>query len=171
VEKFRGALPSTVLNSVKYSFTVFLVPRVTNRKSTSDAAIQFIHVDEASEQELERLEKLNVLIREKHIPIANLDMFKPGSVLREVKGRIPFRINMSTHTATWKYFNVRPSGGDPHPKRTQSEYCVYDSVHKDYLYTRAWVEKLVRELSDANRFKNVVGRDPVAKGGGLAKSA
>ena len=171
VEKFRGALPSTVLNSMKYSFSVFLVPKVANRQSAADAAIQFIPVDEASKQELERLEKLNVLIREKHIPIANLDLFKPGSVLREVEGRVPFRVNMSTHTAAWKYFKVRPSGGDSHPERTRSEYCVYDSEHKDYLYRRAWVEKLVRELSEANRFKKVVGRDPVANGGGLAKSA
>ena len=65
----------------------------------------------------------------------------------------------------------RPPGGDSHPDRTRSEYCVYDSVHKDYLYTRAWVEKLVRELSDANRFREIVGPEPVTKGGGLAKSA
>ncbi len=171
VERFRGGLPSTVLNSMKYSFNVFLVPKVANRQSAADAAIQFIPVDEASKEEIERLQKLNVLIREKHIPIANLDLFKPGSVLQEVKGRVPFRVNMSTHTAAWKYFKVRPPGGDSHPDRTRSEYCVYDSVHKDYLYTRAWVEKLVRELSDANRFREIVGPESVTKGGGLAKSA
>ena len=65
IEKFRGGLSSTVLNSMQYSFNVFLVPKVHNREKAADAAIQFVRVDEASEEELERLGKLNVLIKEK----------------------------------------------------------------------------------------------------------
>jgi hypothetical protein len=72
VEKFRGGLPSSTLNSTKYSFNVFLVPKVANRKELADAAVEFVKVDEASPEELERLEKLNVLIKEKHIPIAKV---------------------------------------------------------------------------------------------------
>jgi hypothetical protein len=78
VERFRGGLPGPVLNSMKYSFSVFLVPRVANRASAADVAVQFVKVDEASAEELDRLEKLNVLIREKQIPIANLGLYKPG---------------------------------------------------------------------------------------------
>jgi hypothetical protein len=55
---------------MKYSFNVFLVPKVANRQSAADAAVQFIHVNEASAEELERMTRLNVLIREKHIPIS-----------------------------------------------------------------------------------------------------
>jgi hypothetical protein len=44
---------------------------------TAGASVEFIKVDETSEAELARLEKLNVLIKEKHIPIANLDLHKP----------------------------------------------------------------------------------------------
>ena len=76
VEKFRAGLPSTTLNSSRYSFNMYLVPRVANRKQMADAAVEFIRVDEASAEELERLEKLNVLIKEKHIPIANLGLFR-----------------------------------------------------------------------------------------------
>ena len=94
VETFRGNLPSTVLNSMKYSFNVFLVPKLANRESVADAAVEFIRVDEASKEQLERVEKLNVLIREKHIPIANLDLFKPSQVLAELKERVPFSISM-----------------------------------------------------------------------------
>lgn len=171
IEKFRGDLPSTVLNSMKYSFNVFLVPKVANRQSAADVAVQFVRVDEASKEELERLEKLNVLIREKHIPIANLDLFKPGTVVEELTARLPFRANMSIHTVAWKYFKVRPSGDDSHPDRTRSEYCVYDAAHGDYLYTRAWIEKLVHELANPERFKQIVRRDPVAKEGGLTQTA
>ena len=43
------------------------------------------------------------------------------------------------------------------------QYCVYDSAHKDYLYTTAWIEKLIRELTPAAGFQLVVGRPTVPK--------
>ncbi|MDY6954186.1 MAG: DUF3644 domain-containing protein [Thermodesulfobacteriota bacterium] len=163
VERFRGSLPSTVLNSMKYSFNVFLVPKVANRQSAAAAAITFVHADEASSEELSRLEKLNVLIREKHIPIVNLDLYRPKKVVEELKERLPFRISMSTHTAAWKYYQVRPEAGDANPKRTRSEFCVYDEPHGDYLYTQAWIEKLVREFTRPSKFKKITGLEPKPK--------
>ena len=99
VEKFRGGLSSTVLNSTKYSFNVYLIPKVVNRESAADAAVTFVRMDDATEDQLERLEKLNVLIREKHVPIANVDVFRPGQVVLDVQKRIPFRFNMADHTS------------------------------------------------------------------------
>lgn len=161
VERFRGGLPAAVLNSMKYSFNVFLVPKLANRQSAADVAVQFVHVDEASQEELERLEKLNVLIREKHIPIANLDLLKPSQVVAELKQRVPYRVTMGTHTTAWKYFEARPSARARHPERTRPEYCVYDRAHGDYLYRKAWVEKLVDDLSTTEGFRKVTGRDPI----------
>jgi hypothetical protein len=163
VEKFRANLPGPVLNSMKYSFSVFLVPKVANRASAADVAVQFVRVDEASAEELARMEKLNVLIREKRIPIANLGLFKPGEVVYEVRQRLPYRFSMDAHTRAWRHHKVRPKGADAHPERTVPEYCVYDDVHEDYVYTPAWVEKLIRDLSVPEEFQKVVGRPPVTK--------
>jgi hypothetical protein len=84
---------------MKYSFSVYLVPKVANRQSAADVAVTFVKVDETSSDELSRLEKLNVLIREKQLPIANLGYFKPGEVVLEVRKRLPHpAINLrSTH--------------------------------------------------------------------------
>ena len=49
IETFRGNLPAAVLSSMKYSYNVFLVPKVSNRASASDAAVEFIKVNEARE--------------------------------------------------------------------------------------------------------------------------
>jgi len=168
IERFRGGLASTVLNSMRYSFSVFLVPRVVNRQSAADAAVQFVNVDEASEEELECLERLNVLIREKHVPVANLDLHRPGKVVSELQRRVPFVVNMATHTDAWRYFKVRPHYGSDKPERTCSRYCVYDSAHRDYLYTRAWIDKLARELSDADAYRAITKRDPVLRDNGTA---
>ena len=146
-EKFRGKLPSAVLNSMKYSFNVFLVPRVVNRESGAEAAVQFIHINEASEEELQKLLNLNVLIKEKQVPIANLDLLRPTQVVREVCARRPDqRFTMGMHTNSWNKYRVRPKKGSQHPEKTISKYCVYDLAHNDYLYTKAWVDLLVREI-------------------------
>lgn len=163
VERFRGALSNPILNSMKYSFSVFLVPRVANRAGTADAAVQFIKVDEASAEELERLEKLNVLIREKHIPIANLGLFKPGEVVQELGTRIPHPVNLHVHTCAWRHYKVRPPKGDAHPEHTRPEYCIYDQTHEDYVYTKAWVDKLARDLADAAEYERVVGHPPAPR--------
>jgi hypothetical protein len=159
VERFRGGLPGPVLNSMKYSFSVFLVPKVANRAGMADVAVQFVKVDEASPEELDRVEKINVLIREKHIPIANLGLFKPSEVVAQLRPRIPHPVNLHLHTCAWRYYNVRPPSGDPHPERTTAEYCLYDQTHEDYVYTQAWVEKLARELVDPAQYARVIGRD------------
>ena len=160
IAKFRGSLPSTTLNSMKYSFNVFLVPKVANRESAADIAVEFVPVDEASAGELERLDRLNVLIREKHIPIQNLDLLKPKQVVEELQEKLPYRIHMSVHTACWQHFEVRPPSGAENPERTIQQYCIYDEPHRDYVYTRAWVQKLARELSSPVDYERVVGRPP-----------
>ncbi len=157
VEKFRGGLASTVLNSMKYSFSVYLVPKVANRQSAADVAVQFVKVNEASEEELKRLERLNILIKEKHIPIANLDLHRPGDVVEQVRQRIPQPFSMGTHTAAWRYFKVRPPTHAAKPEETLSQYCVYDPAHGDYLYTKAWIEKLAQELADRANYDRVIG--------------
>jgi hypothetical protein len=158
VERFRGKLTTSVINSIRYSFSVYLVPKVANRAALADAAVQFVKVDEASPQELARLEKLNVLIKEKQIPIANLGLYKPSEVVEEVKKRLPFSMDLHAHTRAWKHYKIRPPRGDAHPELTRSEHCVYDETHKDYVYTKAWVEKLARELADPKTYQTVVGR-------------
>ena len=53
---------------------------------------------------------------------------------------------MGTHTDSWKKFRMRPKTGSKNPENTDSKYCVYNRAHIDYLYTKAWVDHLVREL-------------------------
>ena len=163
VETYRAGLPSTTLNSTKYSFNVFLVPKVVGRESLSDVAVEFVKVDETSSDELKMLEGLNVLIKKKHVPIANLDLSKPTLVVSRVQAELPYKFTVNGHTAAWKHFSIRPASGSQKPEATTSNYCVYDRAHKDYLYTKAWIQKLIQELASAENFRLVVGRTPVPK--------
>ena len=147
VETFRAGLPSSTLNSTKYSFNVFLVPKVGNKKDLADAAVEFIKVDDASPEELARLEKINVLIKEKHIPIANLDLRKPTQVVAEVAAKLPHKFTLPAHIAAWQHFKVRPKAG----------------ASNDYLYTEAWIDKLSKDLANAEAFQEITGLTPVPK--------
>lgn len=164
VENFRGKLPSSTLNSTKYSFNVFLVPKLAAKKHLADSVVEFVKIDEASPEELERLEKLNILIKEKHVPISNLGLYKPTDVANEVQKAIPFRFNSSNHAAAWKFFKIRPKAQSAKPEQTIAEFCIYDAAHSDYLYTDAWIKKLIKEISSEAGFKRVIGVVPRKKG-------
>ena len=165
IETFRGNLPASVLNSMKYSYNVFLVPKVSNRESASDASVEFIKVNEASPEELKRLEKLNVLIKEKKIPIANLDLYKPSVVVHKINQECRHIVSQNAHSDAWHHFGVRPSSGAARPEHSRTEYCVYDEAHGDYLYTQAWINKCVQAFSSADSFREITGRKPVVRGG------
>jgi hypothetical protein len=134
-----------------------------NKKELADIAVEFIRIDEVNNEELERLEKLNVLIKDKHIPIANLGMFKTSQVVQKVEERLPHRFTQSSHTSAWKHFNIRPKSGSAKPEITDARYCVFDSAHHDYLYTQAWIDKLLAELSDPQGFLTITGFPVMAK--------
>ncbi len=159
VETFRSGLPSSTLNSTKYSFNVFLVPKVVNRKELADSVVEFVKIDEASAEELERLERLNILIKEKHVPISNLGLHKPGEIVKRVQAAIPYRFSINHHASTWRHYKVRPAAKAAKPEVTGSTYCIYDSVHNDYLYTDAWTEKLIKDLSSEAGFRKATGKN------------
>jgi hypothetical protein len=52
---------------------------------------------------------------------------------------------------------VRPPSGAPRTEVTDDRYCVWDEPHADYLYTDAWIRKLIRDLADPETFATVTG--------------
>jgi hypothetical protein len=69
--------------------------------------------------------------------------------------------NLGHHVAAWRYYEVRPDKNAARPELTDDRYCVWDEPHKDYLYTEAWVKKLVKDLADPDAFESVTGKRPV----------
>jgi len=148
VTKFRANLPPDVLQSTEYSFSVYLVPKVANRENAADIAVDFVKFDPSRPDEMRELEKLIALIKEKQVPVANKDLLKPSQVLAQVKARLGQPFTLHIHMRCWKYFDVRPPGRVANPAATKHQYCVYDEPHRDYVYTAAWVDFLVKELAN-----------------------
>jgi hypothetical protein len=67
---------------------------------------------------------------------------------------------MDTHTRCWRHYAVRPVTGSGEPEATNGAYSRFDRLHDGYGYTKAWVEKLVRDLSNPDTYEEVVGVAP-----------
>jgi hypothetical protein len=90
---------------------------------------------------------------------ANGTSSTPRSRTRRTAERYEFRVRLSPRSTRRRIrtsprvcqrqgprARVRPPGGSSDRAYTDTKYCVCDAVPKDYTYTDAWVEKLLREL-------------------------
>jgi len=148
VEKFRSTLSDDVLSDQAYSFKVFLIPKVGTHAKSSDVAVEFVRYDPSKAEEMKQYERLVALIKPKQISVANLGGLKAGEVVRQVAVRLGMRFTMHSHLKCWKHYNTRPAGKSENPELCDNRYCYYDAVHKDYIYTPAWVDFLAEKLTD-----------------------
>ncbi len=162
VKRFRAALPPETLSSSEFMFSVYLVPKTANRESAADIAVEFVPFDPSKAEEMKTHEQVVALIKERQVPVLNLDTMKASDVVREVQQRIPWRFTGDSHVRAWRHFQVRPPGNSSNPERTKNQYCIYDRLHGDYAYTKAWIELLVRDLAEARQFETIVGKKPVS---------
>lgn len=61
--------------------------------------------------------------------------------------RIGQKFSHYDHQLCFRHFNVRPKKGNNNPASTDTRYCIYDDVHKDYVYKPEWVEFLIKQLA------------------------
>lgn len=165
INQYRSSISTDILNTGEYAFKAFLI-QIANHKSKDALPIQFYPYDKMSEEEKRTVERIAALIKEKHIPVANDDKFKPGTVVEIVqkalgnktivKGKKKVdKFNLDTHTRCWKKYKVRPENNCSHPEATNSQYCIYDSMNKNYGYTQAWVDFLIEKMSDENEYNSL----------------
>lgn len=167
IARFESTLDAVVLNDNRYDFRLHLVAH-SGAYDRSLMALTFHREDELTEDERQALAVLGqsgtVIVREQVRPVANADLLKATQVVRLVEERIPFRFRGTNAFArVWKATNVRPPAASAHPERTDEKYCVYDKAHNDYLYTDAYVERLVTELSTEDGYRALVGTEPIRK--------
>ena len=153
ITQFRSSLSDDVFADMRYSHKLFLLPKTANHLSRDAIAIEWLDMDALTPEERERVDKAVAMIKRQQVPVQNLGKLKPGDVCRRVKQELnlPAFDPSYQHVKCWRYFNVRPPSDSPTPDATDRRYCLWDAVHKDYVYTEVWVEFLLRELQDAER--------------------
>lgn len=165
--QFESDLSPTVRDDPRYEFRVHLVRRM-GPKTDADLAVTFVRADELSEDERRAIYDANkrgtVIVREHYRDVVNVDKLKPGQAASQIEAQIPFRFSLYSHFQRARAAHkVRPERGDPHPERTRTEFCVYDTPNDSYLYTSAFVAKVVSECATADGFRQLLGMDPEPK--------
>jgi hypothetical protein len=148
IDKFRSSLSDDIGKDLKYSFRVFLVPKVNNHVKSADVAVEFVKYDPLRPEEMKKYEHLVTFIKEKQIPVANLGYLRPGEVHQQVSERTKQKFGQYEHCLCYKHFHIRPARNAPDPTSTDARYCIYDHVHKDYVYKPEWVEFLVAKIGE-----------------------
>jgi len=162
IQQFRSTISADITASGKYSFKAFLI-QVANHKSENALPIQFVHYDKLSDDEKAHVTQLAALVKFKEVPVSNLDVMKPGEVIKKVQhglghpkisrgGKEMERFTLDSHTCCWQRYKVRPPRGSSNPHETNYKFCIYDKMHDDYGYTQAWVDFLVEKLKNTAEF-------------------
>jgi hypothetical protein len=138
-------MSKAVRDSQEYSFKVFLLPKIGNHRNSSDMAVEFVNFDLADKNQKENFEKIQALIKEKQVPVANQGKYKPKDVLKTIKERTGISKSQNWHATMWRKHGVRPSTNDQNKTKTKTKFCQYDIVHNDYIYTEDWINMLVKD--------------------------
>jgi len=146
IEAFDAATDEATRGDPAYDFKVYLVPKSAGGPE-ADLAMEFVRLEDLSPEQREQVEAGTVLIRDRHIEVANVDRLRPSEVVDRVRPTWE-KFNLYYHTLASRYFKVRPKGKSEHPEATDTRYCYFDVVHRDYTYTMAWVEKLQAALAN-----------------------
>lgn len=155
VDSFRSSLSDDVGKNQKYSFRLFLVPKVNNHVKSADAAVEFINYDASRPEEMKKYDHLVTFIKEKQIPVVNLGYLKPTQVINKIAAHLGHKFSHYDHQLCFRHFHVRPRKGAKDPAFTDTRYCVYDEVHKDYVYKPEWVEFLIKQLAQPSFLDNL----------------
>jgi hypothetical protein len=165
VHNFRAELPPELRGDQHYCVRVFLLEKPANHPGSADHAIEFIKVTAENRDEYAALGKSIVAIKEKQVLVANAGHLRPTDVVKKVATRIGGHFNVSHHARAWKRYEVHPptkKGEKVASAGCDTRYCIPDEAHNDYIYTPAWVEFLVKKLSDTVEREALTARKPLS---------
>ncbi|GAB7101709.1 hypothetical protein JCM4814A_00230 [Streptomyces phaeofaciens JCM 4814] len=167
VAKFEAAIEPDVLDDLKYDYRVRLVPMVGS-KTEADLAIDFVKLDELTEEErkvmVEAGRKGTVIIRDRQVEVADKAKLRAKQVCTLVETQLPFEFSpFSEHLEMWQRFKVRPAKNSAKPCDTDARYCIYSEAFNSYLYTSAWVAKIIKEIGTVEKYREFFGKEPRIK--------
>jgi hypothetical protein len=92
------------------------------------------------------------LTKTRRVEARNTAALRVKHVIQRVQEVEP-RFRQYEHTQSWKFFGVRPpkfqlEGCDP-------AYCQPDIAFGDFVYTEAWVDKLIAAVRDETLYSQI----------------
>lgn len=159
VDKYRTSLSDEVFSSQEYSIKLIQVPKISNT-NRSDLAVEFVRLDELSEEDKEKYEQLTTIIKDRVVKTeaVNVNKYRPSDVLEKVNNELGTDLNHYDHRCLYTVFSIRPNSQDPKddPFDTHTDYCMYDEVHGDYVFTKEWIDFLAFNFNSGTIERNEI---------------
>lgn len=144
--QLEDSISEESLSSLEYKFRVVY----TFENSTkSKSHIKFLLPDDEGADEIQ-----NVLV--KHEISDKLWPHKASLVAKLVAEETGKKFSSHNHTQAWKKFKSRPATNAKNPEETNKDYCHYHTTHKDYTYSKKWVDFLVKTVSDEQKYTELL---------------
>jgi len=158
IREFRSSLSDDIFDDMRFSYKLFLLPKVANHQNRDTVAIEWIDMESLPTERQSEVDRLIAIIKEKTVAVRNPATLRPKEVCERIQdnlGITPF--NPSYHHARcWKHYGVRPPTDSPNPAQCDTRYCQYDPTFNAYVYTEAWVDFLVEKLGDPSELERVM---------------
>ena len=138
-----------------YMLRVAFVPAVPTSGRSPDAVAYFVRPGEVPPELSGSLDEYVVLPK----PIAHPE-FTATEVVKEVERRVGFKFNTNMHARVGRALGVRPPKGEPE-ETLDANYAEYFVKLRRHLYSQAWIDRLVSELSSPERFAELTGSPAV----------
>ncbi|MBA2084510.1 hypothetical protein DMTZ50_0315 [Dehalococcoides mccartyi] len=158
---FRSSLSSNSLESMDYSYKVFLIPKTANHSNTADFVSEFINPNKLTNEARAKLKEVLILFKDRNSGDINQNNYRASFIKENVQRKLGQKFSMKDFVTCYKHFKIRPNYGAEIKEPIISKYCAYDLAHGDYVYKPALVEFLVSELSDEKKYENILGRKPI----------
>jgi hypothetical protein len=145
-----------LIDDPTYMLRVTFLPTVPASGRNPDLVAYFVKPGQVSEDLGQALKEYTVLPKVVSPPRPNLIATQ---VVEAVSDRIPYRFNVTMHTAAARNLKIRPLKGAADETVTDPRYCEWVGSVKRHLYNQAWVERLVSELATPEGFRSATGVD------------
>lgn len=151
---FEANLPDTMRVDPLFAFRVWLLPKTVNHINQSDISIEFVPFGSIPPDLVEALEKHIVAEKQITREVRNVDYLRPTEVCKRVVAAIGRNFHSWHHKKAYLFHQVRPIVNVVNPAKTNTKYCVWDMTFKQYLYTQAWVDFLIEEYTDEEKYSS-----------------
>lgn len=161
VKGFDESLPAEVADDPRYEFRVALIPQVGSRAQATHW-ITFLREEELSDEQREHLREVVTIVRDKQVPTRNLGWRLPAETAALIQQGLGVKFHVTSHhVKACLHHKIRPAGPNGDPNKVDARYCTDDAAIARFLYSEAWVKKLIAELADPAEFERVTGRAPI----------
>jgi uncharacterized protein DUF3644 len=153
----QASLNESLVDDPSYMLRVTFVPVVPSSGRNPEAVAYFVRPGEVSEDLGLALKEYVVVSKVIHAPRPSLIATQ---VVEAVQDRIPYRFTMGRHTAASRRLGARPQSSKGDQTATDARYCEFVTSVKRHLYSQAWIDRLVAELSTEDGFRQATGFEP-----------